>query len=83
VAQEIGIEVNRGRRRSSMSSEPRGRLGRVAPFCPVASHVDLLGDRQSVVDLDAEGSAPCFQFYGQLAIELIMSRVELCPVINN
>jgi hypothetical protein len=50
----IRIEnLNRGRHRSSMYSVPRDRLGRAAPFCPVASHVDLLGDRQSVVDLDA------------------------------
>src|SRR5215475_3545068 len=46
--------LNRGRHWSSMSSVPRGRVGRAVPFCPVASHVDLLGDRQGVVDLDTE-----------------------------
>jgi hypothetical protein len=47
------IEKLRGGEIAALSV-PRGRLGRAAPFCPVASHVDLLGDRQGVVDLDTE-----------------------------
>jgi len=29
-------------------------VGGANPLCPVASHVDLLGDCQGVIDLDAE-----------------------------
>jgi len=32
----------------------RDRVGRADPVCPVVSHVDLLGDCQGVIDLDAE-----------------------------
>ena len=29
-----------------------------------------------------QDTAPCFQFYGRQAIELIMSRAGLCPVVD-
>src|SRR5258708_2293148 len=32
----------------------RDRVGRADPLCTVVSHVDLLGDCQGVIDLDAE-----------------------------
>ena len=35
-------------------SDNRIFVGRAEPLCPVKSHVDLLGDCQGVIDLDAE-----------------------------
>jgi hypothetical protein len=32
----------------------RGTLGRACPLCPGTSDINLLGDRQGVVDLDRE-----------------------------
>jgi hypothetical protein len=41
---------------------PRDRVGKADPLCPVVSHVDLLGDCQGVIDLDAEVPHGTFDF---------------------
>jgi hypothetical protein len=39
---------------SAMAQSGRKRLGRACPLCPGISDIHLLGDRQGIVDLDAE-----------------------------
>ena len=54
--------LNRGHHQISRPPVPCEWVGRAHPLCPVASHVDLLGDCQGIIDLDAKVAHGTFNF---------------------